>query len=884
MEDHYRYDKWEVQITCWCRISLTVTNDHRSTKHYLLYSGFFPIEQERVWSLRVSHQMMSCPSFFTFRSSTFNWLEATNEDENEPLMRTIPKAPVLLEIVGAMGLATRTRKNVDPYCVVRMGEDDKEVHRTKTIYDDGNPIWTIKTKSLCLLAIPHNEVARNTDSTEDVVNIGRATVSVFHGYNCLGRVNVSYDELLYGDGERKEFSISSKRSTAILALRYRLATPEDIQFLKESPGEKSSRLEGLASDVNFHSVARPSIFQMYRKFKNKKEYFRVLPFPDPERPKETKWMTRDEIIAESLKPSKSWVSAGQGKTGKIFLEILGCDELPEMDINVNDHTDAFVGVVLEDTMVRTDVIWDELSPRWMPWTTRAFELRVQHPSSILMLGVFDYDEMPVDYHDPVGRVVINTTNFRCNTEYMLHYKLTHDPREEDDEPRGTITIRLRIEWENESEAMKISFKPAPRFIINVNNDKSYQVLRYITRGAVDMEKASIDSVQLYANELLSSWKNFCYLLDVLMEVWLWRGRLQVTKNRSIWFPVDSFVLLVAVAMLVERPSLVLPITLYGIAWALLSVNYRASRHPYPWKRVKKSEEINMMALLGRSRLRSEKIEAGQGLKEGMEVDRLDELKAERMAALIQAVLRAASIVYGTYSKTNESSIVMATQTKNWSFLENRLHHLHMILKLLCMKFRLVRNFINWKSYSTDAFTTNCIMIATLWLIFPVNTLAHWILRILTWTLLGPWLKLVDIFWVHSWYETDDELMERVRSGDVSNHVLPDLHAVLESETLAKMGHSGRIVAENAYKLKDMREKVYGYYSETIPKKDTSRFPSVPLPMSTAVPLDTRDTVKEHYSYHVPGQRLSGNMIHRRAQPEKAALAAAQEAVESKKTI
>jgi hypothetical protein len=41
-------------------------------------------------------------------------------------------------------------------------------------------------------------------------------------------------------------------------------------------------------------------------------------------------------------------------------------------------------------------------------TTFAFQVR---PSSILMLGVFDHDETPLDHHDFDGRVVINTANF-----------------------------------------------------------------------------------------------------------------------------------------------------------------------------------------------------------------------------------------------------------------------------------------------------------------------------------------------------------------------------------------------------------------------------------------------------------------------------------------
>jgi hypothetical protein len=575
------------------------------------------------------------------------------EDQTRAL--AVTKTPVLLDIVGAMGLTTlnrTTRNPLSPYCIVYV--DGEEVSRTKAIRDDGDPIWTIQHNSLCVISVSQNAKSQSYDLVE-----GEVTIKILRGSTCMGKVELSYDEALAGDGERREYSIipvtanadalTSIHHRATLALRFRPATQDDIKFLK---GNKLSReTEGLASDINFRTIQKTSLFQRNRKFVKDKEYIRAQPFPDPERPKETEWMTREEIEAETLKPSKRWVSAGHGKTGTIHLEILGCDGLPNTDFNVNDLSDPFVGIVFEDSMVRTDIIWDDLNPRWLPWTTRAFIFKVRHPTSILMLGVFDYDELPIDFHDPLGRVVINTSAFRCNTDYVLHYKLHHDPREKDAIPRGNIIIRLRINWEQESEAMKLSFTTAPQFLINVENVKSHHVLRYVTRGAIDMEQPTVDAVKLYFSELVSYWQNYCYVLDILMEIILWRGRLRVSATRTLWFPIHSLLLFAAVALVLERPGLAMPTCLYFIAWILLSVNYHASRHPYPWQRVKKSEEINMMALLGRSSTQPEKIEPGQGVQEKLKIERLDELKARRMVRYIFCVTVRDQIVLRAVSQT-----------------------------------------------------------------------------------------------------------------------------------------------------------------------------------------------------------------------------------------
>ena len=52
----------------------------------------------------------------------------------------------------------------------------------------------------------------------------------------------------------------------------------------------------------------------------------------------------------------------------LIVEILRCDGLPNLDQTVpptGDKTDAFAAVLFEDTLVRTDVIFDRLSPRWL---------------------------------------------------------------------------------------------------------------------------------------------------------------------------------------------------------------------------------------------------------------------------------------------------------------------------------------------------------------------------------------------------------------------------------------------------------------------------------------------------------------------------------------
>jgi len=151
----------------------------------------------------------------------------------------------------------------------------------------------------------------------------------------------------------------------------------------------------------------------------------VKPHPDPRNPTDTRFMSKDDIDHETFSSaSHNWVKAGSGKLGKIYLEVLACHDLPNTDVGeaLGNVTDPFVTAVYEDVLIETPVIQDELSPRWLPWTQRAFILHMMHPSSMLYLGVFDFD-LGLASHQPIGRVAVNIGNLKKDITYTLKYDL-----------------------------------------------------------------------------------------------------------------------------------------------------------------------------------------------------------------------------------------------------------------------------------------------------------------------------------------------------------------------------------------------------------------------------------------------------------------------------
>jgi hypothetical protein len=373
---------------------------------------------------------------------------------------------------------------------------------------------------------------------------------------------------------------------------------------------------------------------------------RVKPGPDASRVNETRHMTADEIKAESQRPSQRWVECGSGDLGKLFIEVLACHDLPNVDVGeaVGNVTDGFVCLVFEDAMAQTDVIDDELSPHWMPWTQRAFCFGVMHPASVLYLGVFDFD-FGLTPHEPLGRVAVNISNFQRDTEYTLKYNLYPSSNITARTANGSITIRLRVEYGDEKEALLAAIRPRPKIHINVQKEKSFKVVRYTCFGEYDgEEKFDLTVTRSYVSEIFEYKSALSYCIgDAIQSLIFWRGQVEVF---SFLLPVHSILFFVMMSTLVERPYLAPPFFLICVAWIMLANLTIRRQHPSPWHRLPSFRYYLEILKDGHSNLDIQQIEARQGWTEAQAYDEAwkkrleaDEKVAAKRAALEQEIIK-----------------------------------------------------------------------------------------------------------------------------------------------------------------------------------------------------------------------------------------------------
>lgn len=258
-----------------------------------------------------------------------------------------------------------------------------------------DPIWTIKTDSLFLFKTETKSLFLHNGlnfTVKDYDQVGK--------HETLGVFSVDPQTIFDAKGERLEYKLQPPSGTAEVpghvAIRCRRATDSDIRFLDDLKKKGFSKDRGPKEEIKGGASNLVSYFRRQArtiKVGNEEiKQYKIRPGPDPKRQEETTWMTEADLKTEALKESHQWIDTGNGALGRLFVEILSCEDLPNMDTGGRNKTDTFVSIVFEDSVSKTDIIDDCLSPVWPPWCQRAFIFHMFHSSSQLFLGVFDYDE------------------------------------------------------------------------------------------------------------------------------------------------------------------------------------------------------------------------------------------------------------------------------------------------------------------------------------------------------------------------------------------------------------------------------------------------------------------------------------------------------------
>eukprot|EP00560_Eucampia_antarctica_P004065 CAMPEP_0197842692 /NCGR_PEP_ID=MMETSP1437-20131217/46884_1 /TAXON_ID=49252 ORGANISM="Eucampia antarctica, Strain CCMP1452" /NCGR_SAMPLE_ID=MMETSP1437 /ASSEMBLY_ACC=CAM_ASM_001096 /LENGTH=296 /DNA_ID=CAMNT_0043452607 /DNA_START=1659 /DNA_END=2549 /DNA_ORIENTATION=+ len=259
-----------------------------------------------------------------------------------------------------------------------------------------------------------------------------------------------------------------------------------------------------------------------------------------------------------------------------------------------------------------------------------------------------------------------------------------------------------------------------------------------------------------------------------------------------------------------------------------------------------------------------KIKKNVGVDTANALEKLGKARTDRIRAFLNAFQTASLKFYSGYYNV-DARASLETEDNEFALFGEYLYYIHMLLMTWCRGLRVIKNVIAWRS-SSKAYvvTVGSFLVGIILMLLPWGSLILWTCRILAWSLFGPWMKLFDLFLMQHHYGV---ILQS--TGEIKEKEPVDVDSFFQSPEMKKLAKMVRIAAEDSLKLKQMREHLYGSFSEVVPNVDTSRFPSLPLPTSTAITYRTHSEALG-YQYrndveieNLPGQRLRGRMIHTR---------------------
>jgi C2 domain/Domain found in Dishevelled, Egl-10, and Pleckstrin (DEP) len=197
------------------------------------------------------------------------------------------------------------------------------------------------------------------------------------------------------------------------------------------------------------------------------------------------------------------ISGTRKEIGVLKLEIIQCFGLPKLD--ALGETDAYGLAVCGSYAFRTDVVQESANPLWSSTMRRACIFPIFQAYARLFVGIFDADS-DADRDDFAGRVVIDLARLRPNSEYDVVLPLRQSAHVYMKRPRGTIRLRLAVDWYSERNAIlsylpeTVSFQPEP-LTVACRDRKAFQTVAMTVHGTHPPGRFSLKMVKALIREM-----------------------------------------------------------------------------------------------------------------------------------------------------------------------------------------------------------------------------------------------------------------------------------------------------------------------------------------------------------------------------------------------
>lgn len=662
----------------------------------------------------------------------------------------------LVEIISATDLKGKDNqgKSSDPY--VNVYYAGEKIHSTCVIEKSLDPIWTVDTKSTFAFSLRPEEYYMH-----DLVFEIRDKDSI--GYDFLGKAAVSNSEIAKSNGERIELKLKDRDMVSdfqgYLAVKCKRAKENDLEFLNSLENTTNVTKEAFDDYCKPNVHKQPLLPGQCKKIIRGVEHYLARPVQEEVG---KLWLTAEEIEKASMEESRLWTEVGFGNSGKVFVEILSCNKLPNMDLNSiipNDQTDTFVTCICEDSVGVTDVVKNCKHPRFMPWSKRAFQFNIEKPRSLLYIGVHDYDVGP-KMHDAIGRVIINPTKFLSGTSYNLNYNLYDSHQTSYRKKVGTVKVRLRVEWSSERNPF---FDPLVKkewnHSIHVNSKKNYKHIQYTVNGKPDLNEYSLKTFFGLIEELLQYQLVYFDFLEGIKTVLFWRGH---TKVIGINIPLHSMIFFSFTIVLTEYPMYSVSVAFASIAWFMLAILEIQRKDPSPWNHPPSYFTLMRTFLTGNTQpIDIDANHNHEATARHVTMKKRELIEREKMTNQFWETFYSDGEIMEQLTADSDKVFDKTQKAGRLPFREV-LHPIQKTIFYIIMQLRLLSGIFTWDLVHVSFWITTAAIILSIVSLFVGNAFLLWTKRVILYGLSGPQNKILDIMFFRYYDNLSDAEKEELK--------------------------------------------------------------------------------------------------------------------------
>ena len=415
--------------------------------------------------------------------------------------------------------------------------------------------------------------------------------------------------------------------------------------------------------------------------------------------------------------------------------------------------------------------------------------------------------------------------------------------------------------------------PPPRYV-NCSAYKEFKCVRQTCYGAHDLNKYSIATIFDLVAELSSHKRFYYYVVHFVRSMLLWKGshHVMTSSGEKISLPLNSLYAFIMAVTLIEKPYLLPSFSFLTFALVLFSSMRWRNDHPNPWWHCHSFFELARVLILGNnSSLSPETIAKEERAKEAEAFDfswnELIEAAEKKAEARAKTRAEEEALNEGMEEEmeqeledaangaVNMSSELLGSKIDNLRVTKKFLYPIQKVL--LEMWVRFAKNVFLWEEPLIFWLALGTLSLSVVFIKLQVVRRTMWILGwvviIVTWTVFGPWMKLLGEHILDPDFSSDESKAaeeEAVRLEKVKEH----------EKTLLEM----RVKNEYAYKLRDFRQYFFGKFLTKVHILKFDRYIDTPLSTSSAKPWvggsHLRMDEDAKYQPRESGQELLGLMI------------------------